>query len=95
MSSFLTQKNPIQHWIDTPDGSYTGKPNYGNNFYEVLFKNKNNISLIIPIIANKLLRDLGEDEASKIDTISLVKDRHDRIRIVIIAFVDNELRALT
>ena len=82
--SILT-KNPIQHWLDTPVGSYRGYPEYGNSIYELIGENRQDLNAKLGIIIDKMEDQLGTLVAMTIKSIYFAeeKDKRDTFYIVI------------
>jgi len=70
----ILSKNPIQHWLDTPLGSYEGYPSYGNSIGELLFKNTQDSDAIVGVIIDQIEAHLGTLIASQIESISMAND---------------------
>jgi len=73
----IVSKNPIQHWLDTPKGSYYGYPNYGNSIHELLFLNNQHAQHKLGVIVDSIRRDLGDSVAETIQHVSLHVDADD------------------
>ncbi|NOR58757.1 MAG: hypothetical protein GQ474_09575 [Sulfurimonas sp.] len=87
MSSVLT-KNPIQHWIDTPIGSFEGYPTYGNMLHELFFENRQDVDAKLGYIINVIERQLGELVANTIQDISFLDDPQNDTFYILISLVD-------
>lgn len=70
--SILSEKNVIQSWLDTPQGYYIGLPKYGENLYELYFKNPNQVRLKLHRILDKIEEDLGVEISNSIHSIELL-----------------------
>ena len=82
--SVLSEFDVIQSWLNTPEGYYIGKPDYGNNLYILLFKNQESIKPKLHDVLDKIEYDLGVEVASTIDEIAVVKiEEQDKYKIVI------------
>jgi len=77
--SIISQIDPIDHWKNTEVGTYYGNPNYGNNFYELIFTTLNDKPLIISKISSKILKDLGVNQASRISEIGILYNNEDNL----------------
>ena len=64
----------IQHWLNTPIGSYCGFPKYGSNIDTLLFKNSSNAYKSIDAVYNKIREDLGQDIYDEITNIEILSD---------------------
>lgn len=83
--SILSEYDPIKCWLDTPKGYYVGMPDFGNNLFELQFKNQRNVRLKLHKILDKIEEDLGSDIANIVDSIELVKvENYDNFFIAII-----------
>jgi len=71
--SILSEYDPIKCWLDTPKGYYIGMPEFGNNLFELQFKNERNVRLKIHKILDKIEQDLGSDIVNIIDSVDLLK----------------------
>lgn len=74
----IISKKPIQHWLDTPKGSYYGYPTYGNSLHELLFGNNQHTQHKLGVIIDRIEKDLGTLVAQTIDNISLHIDSSDK-----------------
>ena len=70
--SILSEIEPIQQWLDTPEGYYQVLPTYGNNLYVLLFKNTKTVKSKLNLIVDKIRIDLGYEIASTIQNIELL-----------------------
>ena len=80
----IISKTPIQHWLDTPKGSYYGYPTYGNSLHELLFSNNQHTQHKLGVIIDRIEKDLGTLIAQTIENISLHIDSSDKITTYII-----------
>ncbi len=87
----IVSKNPIQHWLDTPKGSYYGYPSYGNSLHELLFENNQHAQHKLGVIIDRIERDLGSTIAQTIQHISLVNDAEDKSISYIVIFANNKI----
>ena len=89
----VVSKNPIQHWLDTPKGSYYGYPNYGNSLHELLFENNQHAQHKLGVIIDRIEKDLGSEFAHTIQHISLHVDKNDTSTSYIIIVANNTILA--
>ncbi len=87
----IVSKKPIQHWLDTPKGSYYGYPSYGNSLHELLFENNQHAQHKLGIIVDSIERDLGELFAQSIKHISLRVDEDDNGTSYIIIIANDSI----
>lgn len=86
----IISKDPIQHWLDTPKGSYYGYPKYGNSLHELLFQNNQHAQHKLGVIIDTIERDLGRLMAQTIKHISMHVDQDDKsISYIIILTKDS------
>jgi len=83
VSSILSEFDPIQSWLDTPLGYYIDKPDFGNNLYELLYKNTDEARIKLHRILDKIEEDLGNEVSSVIDEVYLVSLGIDTVGISI------------
>lgn len=67
-------KNPIQHWLDTPLGSYKGYPRYGNTLHTLLYENRQDLDQKLGMIVDEIERQLGRTVAQLIKDISFIEE---------------------
>ncbi len=87
----VVSKNAIQHWLDTPKGSYYGYPNYGNSLHELLFLNNQHAQHKLGVIVDSIRRDLGRKFAEEIQHISLNVDADDNSITYIVIITKNNI----
>lgn len=85
----ILSKNPIQHWLDTPKGSYYGYPSYGNSLHELLFENNQHAEHKMGIIVDTIEKDLGSEFARTIQHISLLANAEDKSMAYIVIILNN------
>jgi len=73
----ILKKNNIQHWLDTPKGSYVGYPKYGNSVPELLFLNKQELDYALGVIINQMKNDLGASVVERITDMYITSDKND------------------
>lgn len=82
---------PIQHWLNTPQGSYFGYPEYGNIIEQILFHNKQDLYHALGLLVNRITLDLGREIAEKIKDIKILKEQNREDSFVILIFHDNDV----
>jgi hypothetical protein len=83
--SFLSEKDAIKCWLDTPAGYYQNTNNFGFDPHLILFKNSNDALYRLSRVFDKLVADLGWDIAVNIHSIDLATDdNNEDVRIVIV-----------
>jgi len=83
MISIISEKNPIECWINTPTNYYIGNESFGNNISELQFKNMQSVRLKLHKILDKIEEDLGSEIASLIDEITIIQKDSDTMQIAI------------
>lgn len=71
----------INMWINTPKGYIYGYPDWGHNFYTLLFKNNNNLNMKLDIVMDKIRHDLGDEVAQFITKINLLSVDNEELYI--------------
>lgn len=84
--SIVSEKHPIQQWLDTPEGFYVGFPLYGNIIHKLLFKNTMEVRRNLGLIIDAIERDLGSEVAQSIISIDLAKDGIGKRYITILSY---------
>jgi len=84
-------KNPIQHWLDTPLGSYKGYPRYGNIIHELLFENRQNLDHKLGIIVDAIEKQLGKSVAMLIYDISFIEEAESDKFFILIKLYNNRI----
>lgn len=82
-------KNPIQHWLDTPLGSYEGYPTYGNTIHELFFENRQDLDQKLGIIIDRMEEHLGELVTRTIRDISFIEEDGSRDTFYILITLHN------
>ncbi|MFT7880440.1 MAG: hypothetical protein ABXS91_08610 [Sulfurimonas sp.] len=90
----VLSKNPIQHWLDTPLGSYEGYPWYGNTLHTLLYENRQDLDQKLGIIIDEIERQLGNNVAQLIRDISFIEEEGARDKFYILITLYNNGIAL-